>query len=297
MSRSGKKVDYLLVRNINKKFSEGHRTEKRAAKEHYDKKKSPYIHGQVTRDNYAKTCKAFGKWCERTYHVSGNLSAARQHAGEWLGMQENPNTRKAYAAALAKGFNCNTSDFGVELGKRHLSDVERGRNLSPRSKAWRENHAEVAEALRCCGLRVDEARDLRGSDVFQDKSGAWFVHVESGKGGLERSARVWVADGAYTGLDWLRASAERVGPSGRVFDGVPDLQNANVHALRAEYSCRMYDYYVSAGVHSEDGAVYRPRNSGVELDLAVVSAVNHDLGHGDDRASTLWYNYLSYGKG
>jgi hypothetical protein len=78
---------------------------------------------------------------------------------------------------------------------------------------------------------------------------------------------------------------------------VPDMAHANIHALRAAYAVRMYHQYEGDG-HTATGSMYTPRDgSATSWDKGCLRAVNHDLGHGDNRASTAYYNYLSYGNG
>ena len=127
----------------------------------------------------------------------------------------NPGTRATVANGLAKGFNAGTGKaWGVENGKRHLSQITRGRQLTSRARAWRRNHPVEAEACRCAGLRcLREALDLRGGDVMEREDGSVVLRV-TGKGGLKREALVWSEPGNTVGRDWILRRAKEVGQSG-----------------------------------------------------------------------------------
>ena len=223
------------------------------------------------------------------------MEAARTLVPAYLLTISNPGSRATVANGLAKGFNAGTGKaWGVKNGKRHLTQITRGRQLTSRAQAWRRNHPIEAEACRCAGLRcLREALDLRGGDVMERDDGSVALRV-TGKGGLKREALVWSEPGNTVGRDWILRRAKEVGQSGKVFAGVPDLRNANLHAFRAEYAARMYLYFLHNGAAT--GKLYRPRDgSAVALDKGAMAAMNAVIGHGDHRASTDWYNYLSYG--
>lgn len=254
------------------------------------------LYSDVTAHNYAAVCKRFAGWVRQEHPEAWkDIDAAQALVPEYLLTISNPGSRSTVANALAKGFGVGTGEaWGVEYGIRRLKMIWRGRQLTHRAQAWRRNHPEVAEACRCSGLRcIKEAMDLRGNQVIQREDGSVVLRV-TGKGGLKREALVWSEPGNTVGRDWFLRRAKEVGDSGKVFRDVPDLRNANLHAFRAEYAARMYLYFLNDG-HSATGELYRPRDgSEVVLDKGALAAVNVVIGHGDNRACTDWYNYLSY---
>jgi hypothetical protein len=214
---------------------------------------------------------------------------------EYLKQYGNVGTRMAYASALAKGFGIpSAAEAWGQQGTRHASQISRGRELTPRAQAWRNNHPVEAEACRCSGLRCKkEAKALQGRDVIVHADGSVSLHVLHGKGGREHWSPVWQSKEDTAGRDWFIQRAREGGPYGYVFDGVPDLKNANLHAFRAEYAARIYD---TADAQAT-GELYRPEDgSALELDKGRINAVSEALGHGDDREHTNYYNYLSYGR-
>lgn len=293
-----KNLRYQLCREVEKKWMSGKGQSKRSAraKAKASGRDTPTsIHSKCTKENYMQSCKSFASWVKENhpdaYH---SMEAAKAHVPEWLKTYQNSGSRMGHAAALAKAYGMDGGkSWGVALGHRPLNGIHRGRVSSSRSTAWASNHSDVAEAFRCCGLRRSEAQALRGADVYQRADGQWCVHVVSGKGGRSRESVIWSAPGDTAGLDWLRAAAAAAGPDGRVFGNVPDMVHANIHSFRAEYAGRLYQSVSSGGGGSGD--MYRPMNGHGEWDKGVLAVVSRNLGHGDKRCSTIYYNYLSYG--
>lgn len=290
-----KNIAHILLSRIDAAHQQGRGHSKRADRQNGSAPNRLY--SDITAHNYAAICKRFARWV-RTEHPEAwkSIDAAQELVPEYLGNIDNPGTRATVANALAKGFGIGTGKaWDVDYGTRHLSQISRGRQLTARAEAWRRNHPVEAEACRCAGLRcLKEAMDLRGNDVIRREDGSVVLRV-TGKGGLKREALVWSAPENTVGRDWFLRRAAEVGDSGKIFRDVPDLVNANLHAFRAEYAARMYDYFLRNGAAT--GELYRPQDgSEVVLDKGVLAAVNTVIGHGDHRACTDWYNYLSYGR-
>jgi hypothetical protein len=288
-------IGRIIMHNLEQAHREGRGRSKRI--DRAKGRAAGRIYSDVTEQNYVKCCRRFIGWVRLEHPESWkNLDAAAALVPGYLEAIPNPGTRATVANALAKGFGIGTGrEWGVEYGHRRLAQIWRGRQLSARAAAWRRNHPVEAEACRCLGPRCEkEAMAIQGRDVHQHPDGSVTVHI-IGKGKLEREATVWSAPDNTVGRDWILRRAHEVGPGGWIFHGVPDLPNANLHALRAEYAARMYRHYLHDG-HTPTGKLYRPRDgSEVVLDRGVLAAVNRDIGHGDNRPATDWYNYLSYG--
>lgn len=290
-----KNISYLLARNIEAAAERGRGTSKRAARAKGGT--ADKVYSTVTLKGYVKQCKTFAKW-ERERHPEGyrDLSVAEGHVAEYLSGIGNNGSRMAAAAALAKAFGRDGgTSWGVDLGSRPLAQITRGRTPTARATAWAANHAEVAEACRCLGPRAGkEATAIRGADVHVHADGSVTVHIV-GKGGLVREAPVWSAPGNTAGRDWIVARAREVGPGGHIFGGVPGMSHANLHSMRADYAARMFAQYAASD--RATGQMYTPRDgSGTTWDKGALNAVSECLGHGDKRFSTVYHNYLSYGK-
>lgn len=290
-----KNIIHTMLRNIDLAHQQGRGHSKRADRQ--AGVSEARIYADTTAQNCVKICKRFGRWVRREHPAAWkDIDAAQKLVPEYLHNIDNPGSRATVANALAKGFGVGTGKaWDVDYGTRRLSQIWRGRQLTSRALAWRRNHPVEAEACRCAGLRcLKEAMDLRGNDVIQREDGSVVLRV-TGKGGLKREALVWSEPGNTIGRDWFLMRAFLVGTSGKVFRDVPDLTSANLHAFRAEYAARMYDYFLRAGAAT--GELYRPQDgSEAVLDKGVLAAVNTVIGHGDNRACTDWYNYLSYGR-
>lgn len=290
-----KSIKHQLQRNIEASHNAGRGNSKRGDRMSGEGTATKVYSDQTAR-NYCAVCAQFGNWVRENHPEAWkDMNAAQALVPEFLETQQNVGTRKAYACALAKGFGLpSAAKAWGSQGTRHATEITKGRKLTARAQAWRQNHPIESEACRCSGLRcLKEAKPLQGRDVIVQPDGSVKLHILRGKGGRERWSPVWQAPGNTTGRDWFIQRAQEVGPHGYIFDGVPDLKNANLHAFRAEYSVRIYD---SADA-LENGRSYKPADgSALELDKGRIAAVSEALGHGDDREHTNYYNYLSYGR-
>ena len=256
------------------------------------------IYADSTYRGYQQHACHYAEWVRREHPEAWkNMDAAAALVPEYLGQYKSAATRSTKANALAKAFGSSAGGgTAVErwgnTGTRRACDITRGRELTQRAARWRENHADVAEALRCSGLRSGvEATPMRGRDVLVRPDGV-YIHVRDGKGHLVRTSRVWESAGNTAGRDWLVAKAQAVGPGGLVFGDVPGLKNANVQAFRQEYAARMYDFHAAEAT----GKLYHPDNGDI-CDKGQLAAVSRELGHGDDREYTNYHNYVSPGRG
>ena len=290
-----KNIGYALARNLEAAANRGRGTSKRAAKANGGT--SDKIYSNVTLKGYIKQGKAFAHWIQANHpEAYRDMDAAAAHVPEYLQGIGNSGSRMAAAAALAKAYGKDGgASWGVDLGSRPLAQITRGRTPTARATAWAANHADVAEACRCLGARAGkEATAIRGTDVHVHADGSVTVHIV-GKGGLVREAPVWTAPGNTAGRDWIVARAQEVGPGGHIFGDVPGIAHANLHSMRADYAARMYAQYAASD--RATGQLYRPQDgSGSAWDKGALDATSAALGHGDKRWSTVYYNYLSYGK-
>jgi hypothetical protein len=303
-----KNISYILSRNIEAYAKAGRGQSKRADRKTH-KGKTINVHSDQTRQTYISECRKYGKWVQ-SHHPEAYRDAenAKNYVPEYLRSISNNSSRATAAAGIAKGYGLSDGgkSWGVPLGGRNGTTISRGRTLTARAVAWRTNHAGAAEALRSCGLRAGKpasrAADstahemwaLRSEDIHQATDGTWRCHVK-GKGGLWRDSIIIPGDG----LRWmLNRKAETASNNGYIFRGVPGIGNSaiNIHAFRAEYAVKCYEYYQNQGDYAT-GEMYCPRDgSETSWDKGILTAVNEQLGHGDNRAYTAYYNYLSYGK-
>lgn len=193
------------------------------------------IYSHSTMANYHQAACDFAAWARDTHHCR-TLDQARQYTGEYL-QQRMDSGKSAWtvrrdAAAIAKVYQCQTTDLGVTLPARHRGDVTQHSNRTPQGFS-EGRHADLAALCRSTGLRRHEVEQLRPQDVRQDAEGRTVVRVEQGKGGKARD--VVALDNTPARL---AAQATAAG-SDRVIDHIPG--RAPIHAWRRDFATRMYD--------------------------------------------------------
>lgn len=125
---------------------------------------------------------------------------------------------------------------------------------------------------------------LRGTALYQDPSGTYYIHVTSGsKGGRERYAPV-------IGDIELVCKLCRDAGKNKVFPSIPSA--ADVHSYRAEYATQIYKQYVRPLEHLERHEIYycRGDRKGEKFDRTAMKKASQALGH--NRISVVAGHYL-----
>lgn len=233
------------------------------------------IYSFSTMCNYHQAACDFAHWARDTHHCR-TLDQARQYTGEYL-QQRMDSGRSAWtvrrdAAALAKVYQCKTTDLGVTLPARHRGDVTQHSDRTPQGFA-ESRHADLAALCRSTGLRRHEVEQLRPQDVRQDAEGRTVVRVEQGKGGKSRD--VVALDNTPARL---AAQATAAG-NDRVIDHIPG--RAPIHAWRRDYASALYDRLARDVATLSPADQYRCKldQSGTVYDRQALAAVSVALGH------------------
>lgn len=239
-----------------------------------------YIYSWSTYRAYMQHANYFAKYCKEV-HRCRTLSDCRQYVDEWLASRSNLSayTQKLEASALAKLYDCKTTDF-IQTGVRHRADITRSRGEKIRDSHFSEtkNH-EFVEFCRATGLRRSELMALRGSQGhFKDNK--YYIRVK-GKGGRFRDALV---------LD--NAVIERIQAAGnnKVWDKIPN--GADIHSYRAYYCTAIYNKFARQreDIPPEDRYCCRGDLAGTWYDKPAMLIASEMLGH--NRISVIAGHYL-----
>jgi integrase len=198
------------------------------------------IHSFKTRSSYQEHIIRFVKWARQVHHVT-SLAQLDPRAGELataylrqrLAESKSPYTLQAERAALRLFFGKRTLADAVDIPRRERAKITRSRGPKKHDRHFQPaNWPELVHFLQATGLRRHEVRALRCCDVFcQD--GKLFVHVRSGKGGLERD--VPMLPGHEEEVLALIAGRD---PNTLVFERIP--KHMDVHSYRREYAQALY---------------------------------------------------------
>lgn len=233
------------------------------------------IYSHSTMDNYKAVAVNFAVWARGT-HGCRDINQARQYTGEYLrgrmGAGLSAWTVRRDAAALAKLYQCQTTELGAELPTRHRGDITQHRGGKSKGHFSETRNRDLVALCKATGLRRDEVTKFTTADVRQDAAGRVIVHAY-GKGGKERDI-VALNDTPLRLAELAKAEGRE-----RVIAHVPKY--APCHEYRAEFAQALYNQLARNPVELPAAELYRCRadRAGVCYDKVAMKAVSLALGH------------------
>lgn len=250
--------------------------------------------GLFSRKSYETYCSdisTFSNWASKNTNAKAARSARQyvhKYLKELIDRKLSPYTIKKYAHALARAYDCEVKDFGVDLPIRKSADIKRSRNEVKSDKRFRkEIYESVREFARGTGARIGGLETLRACDIRPRDGGGYEVFLDE-KGGKKRWARVLPQ---YEKIVLERFNyAKAQGEKAPLFSEKELEHHIDVHACRREYAKMAYAQYLKE--EYETGELYRCRKEryGEVYDKGVLMAVSRDLGH--NRCNVVVTHYL-----
>jgi integrase len=244
------------------------------------------IHSFKTRSTYQEQTIRFVKWVRHHHHVislaqldprADELATAYLH--QQLAEGKSPYTLQVERAALRLFFNNRALASAVQIPRREHANITRSRGPKKHDRHFQpENWPELIRFTRATGLRRHELRALRCRDIFA-RNGQLLVHVESGKGGLERD--VSVLAGREADVLTMREGRD---PGELVFPRIP--KHFDVHSSRREYAQALYLQYVPGRALPPATGRLKPK----DYDREAARRVSLALGH--QRVGIVTQHYL-----
>ena len=234
-----------------------------------------HIYSWETYRTYLKHCCYFVQWCKQE-HGCKTLQECRPYIIEWMKTRETLSayTQKLELSALAKLYHCRSEDFGLQTKSRQRSEIKRSRNHAVRDQHFKEDlYAEFVAFCRSTGLRRAELKALRGTDLYLDPDGSYYIHITRGsKGGRERYAPI-------TGDVELVCRLCSAAGDGKVFPKLPSA--ADIHSYRAEYATQIYLNCARPIDQLTRREIYycRKDRKGDKFDRAAMLEASRALGH------------------
>lgn len=244
-----------------------------------------YIYSWETYHSYLKHCCYFVKWCKEN-HGCKTIEQCKAYASEWMKTREHLSvyTQKMEASALVKLYGCTLEELNIHTAARQRKNITRSRNTVKRDRHFSEsNHAELVALCRATGLRRAELKALRGTALYQDRSG-YYLHITSGsKGGRERYAPI-IGD-----KDLVIRLCKQAGV-GKVFEKIPS--GADIHSYRRDYATAIYQQYARPleQLTAKEKYYCRGDRKGEVFDRAAMRIASNALGHG--RIEVIAGHYL-----
>ena len=236
------------------------------------------IYSYSTMKNYLDSGVHFTKWAQEQ-HGCRTLEEARPYTGEYLRDRTEQGlsawTVHRDAAALAKLYQCKSTELGAELPPRRRCDITQHRDPSTWKGHFSEaNHRDLVETAQACGLRRHELAALRPEDVQRTDDGRCIVHVVCGKGGKERYVKAL--------SDAPARAAEAAAAEGRdkIFEHISKY--APIHAYRADYAQAYYAEREETNEDPDQHQLYVCRGddrSGDTYDRQALLETSREMGH------------------
>jgi integrase len=245
------------------------------------------IHSHKTRTTYQEHVLRFVNAMRAEHHIKRlvDLDArANELSSEYLRQQiaagKSPYTLAVIRSALRLFFGNNQIASDVPLPKRERTKITRSRQAVKHDRHFQPaNWQPLLNFLNATGLRRDEARDLKVKDIYQDHAGTVFVHIECGKGGLQREVPVLPGREA----DVLSVVRGR-DPEEHTFSRIP--KHLDVHSYRRLFAQAMYLYYAPGRtLPPAEGRLKRS-----DYDRAAAERVTWALGH--SRIDVILNHYI-----
>lgn len=231
------------------------------------------IYSVNTMKAYHESCCQFAKWAKEA-HNCRYIDDAKKYVSEYLTMRISNNSAWSVckdASALAKLYQCTSTDFGVELPTRHRGNRTKHNPTPNGFKA--ENYKDLADFCRATGLRRHEVAAVTTSDIKTDSKGRTIVHVKQGKGGKQRDV-VALNDIPLK----LKERAVQAGKD-NIIDHIPN--RAPIHSWRREFTKEMYNSIARDVSTLKLKEIYKCRDDmkGRCFDRIAMKQVSIALGH------------------
>lgn len=206
----------------------------------------------LTRNQYIRDARRFVKYCRETHDVK-DFESCREYIQEYSDyLQQHDYTASTihtYLSAVSAVWRFPLRDISKPI--RKTAEYTRGRNPieNPRAdqdlndKRW----AYIVQFQKRVGLRREELRHLKITDLVTDESGYKCVQVMRGKGGKYFLARILPEDLEF--LEWYFVGTDVNEP---IFPDKYFQNNLNFHKLRADHAKKMYQFYLER-VQNEPG--------------------------------------------
>lgn len=244
------------------------------------------VYSSCTMDNYIDVVSRYLKWAQKA-HGCRDLDETRQHVSDYLTIRiasKSPWTVRMEAAALAKLFQCSTTELGVEFPQRHRKDITQHRGNKWVGHFNPNNYPDLVAFSKATGLRRHELEMVSPMDVYRDDNGQVFVFVRSGKGGKSRYAPSLNDEPLHI--------AQRAATEGRdlIFEHIPKYMP--VHEYRAQYAQEIYRRNARsiANLTRNERYICRGDMAGKVFDKKAMSMASQALGH--SRLSVIADHYL-----
>lgn len=200
-----------------------------------------------TRSSYKHSITRFAKWAKQN-----NIKNKKQITEEVIqqyqeDLKNDPRQYSAatihtYLAPVCKSVNINMNR--IRKDKRKSDKITRGRKKEKNEQGHQEENSSrfsrIVEFQRVVGIRRNELRKLKGSDLKRDSNGNIYVVVRRGKGGKYHEQLILPKDATI-----VVNTFQNINSNENVFSKVELNNHINFHKMRADHAKDCYYYYLN----------------------------------------------------
>lgn len=243
------------------------------------------IYSWQTYKTYTHDAIAFALWCRKEFKVK-KIIDCRQYVDNYLEMIENKGlsafTIKTYASAIGKLYNEPTTNFRA-TPTRHRDDIKRSRNGIPDGFSV-ENNKLLLDICEATGLRRNELKHIRGTDLIYKDNKPYLCITKGSKGGKPRYSPIICNHKLVEGF--FKDLGDK-----KLIDVLKIPKRTPVHDYRAKYAGILYRSEARTIIPKKDRYICRKDKKGRILDRNALITVAKALGHNRITIYPSFYDY------
>lgn len=249
------------------------------------------IYSTATLDTYKKACSQFSNFLRETHPEVKRFHDGQQYIAEWLMSMENSHsawTLTTYAEGVCCAYSIQKSNIDFKFPQRKRENIIRSRDkLSQRDSA--PKYADARLFCTATGARRGGITKVRKEDIRQRDDGTYEVFFRE-KNNISGWRQV-LPEYQEEVLRIFRESPGYRTPNGEIRLFPKSALPQELHSCRAEYCCKLYEYYESQNTFST-GEIYYCRGNmkGLSFDKGILAECSRQMFH--SRLDVIVSNYL-----
>lgn len=249
------------------------------------------IYSSATLDTYKKACEQYGNFLRESHPEVKKFRDGQQFIKEWLESMESTHsawTLTTYAEGVCCAYSIQKADIGFKFPQRKRADIKRSR----KDLSYNDSSPKYADARLFCkatGARRGGITKVRKEDLRQREDCTYEVFFRE-----KNNMSGWRQVLPQYQEEILRIFKESPGyktPNGELRLFPKSAFPQELHSCRAEYCCRLYEYYEKQKVFAT-GKLYHCRGDmkGLSFDRGILAECSRQMFH--SRLDVIVTNYL-----
>lgn len=249
------------------------------------------IYSSATMDTYRKACSQFSSFLREKHPEVRKFSDGQEYIAEWLTSLEGSHsawTLTTYAEGVCCAYSIQKADINFKFPQRKRENIIRSRDRV----SYHDTAPRYADARLFCmatGARRGGITRVRKEDIRQRGDGTYEVFFRE-KNNMSGWRQV-LPEYQEEVLRIFRDSPGYRTPNGETRLFPKSAFPQELHSCRAEYCCRLYEYYEKLNTFNT-GEIYYCRGDmkGMSFDKGILAECSRQMFH--SRLDVIVSNYL-----